>query len=31
MGFPLEHATIDLNIFAPDRAFESSRREMLVL
>ena len=28
---PFEHATIDLNTFDPGRAFESSRRETLVL
>jgi hypothetical protein len=28
---PFDHATIDLNTFAPGRAFESSRRETLVL
>ena len=28
---PFDHATIDLNTFDPGRAFESSRRETLVL
>jgi len=28
---PFDHATIDLNTFDPGRAFESSRREKLVL
>ena len=28
---PFDHASIDLNTFDPGRAFESSRRETLVL
>lgn len=28
---PFDHATIDLNTFDPGRAFDSSRKEQLVL
>ena len=31
LPLPFDHATIDLNTFDPGRAFESSRRERLVL